>query len=342
MTRLDRREYKCNHCGAVTVISDNDAERLEQLLKQVMNRQAAQSFPSKQQPNSKMIALGLAGLVFTVTLISLATLSSHHGMSSANSSATDSVNPSVDNYFAHTTVPRDRVVVSPLEWVPDGEGGTYNGLIYNHSGYAVSPPHYNLVLFHNGIKDDQSSSIPLLGTLEPGEYTPVSFRVGKAKPDARYELIQPDRIDRSIFEVAPVALQQPIMVHQPNSPSYYLVGFVQNTLKRQFSGGGLVMLYDSEGRLIGSGFGAIEDLNPGEKTKIVMNAFLLREGKEVASYEYLLDMRYKNERQSVSMQDIEQLGSATVPNRIVRVNHAQVVIAPDTNSFEPADVLRGQ
>ena len=169
--------------------------------------------------------------------------------------------------------------------------------------------------------------------MEPGEYAPVSFRVETAKPNARYELVQPERIMRSTFEVAPVKLQQPVLTREPHLPHYYLTGLIRNDLKRPFTGIGLVMLYSADGRLVGSGIGSIDDLNPGEATKITMNGFLFHENAEVASYEYLLDMFYKNERESVSMQDVERLGSTTVPNRIVRVNNPQITVLPEDDGF---------
>ncbi len=323
--RLDRKEYKCNHCGAVTVISDNDAERLEQLLRQMLAKQAQPAYrPPASSPKrgGKAVALSIAGVIFCAGVggfISLLPKNSANGASTA------------DDYFAQTTVPTDRVTISPLTWVPDGVGGTYNGLMYNHSGYPIDPPSYSLALFHDGMKDDSSGSIPTVGTLEPGEYTPVQFRVSNAKPNARYELVQPEHIMRSTFEVAPVRLMRVNLLKQQGSYSYSLVGEVQNTLRRPFSGGGQLLLYDREGKLIGSGGGFIAELNPGEKSVLVMSGFLNGREDDVAAYEYMLDMRYKNEMQSVSMQDIQRLGSHTLPSRIVRVNNPSVLRPPATS-----------
>jgi hypothetical protein len=212
-------------------------------------------------------------------------------------------------------------------------------MVYNHSGYAISPPAYKIALFHNGMKDGSASSIPLL-TLEPGEYMPVNFDVQTTKPNARYELVQPDRIMRNTFEVVPVPLQAPTLMRQERSQNYSLAGTIQNKLKRPFSGVGLLMFYGKDGHLIGSGIGSTPELSPGEKSAITMNANLRDQSAVVYAYEYLIDMQYKNEAQSVSMQDIETLGSATVPNRIMRLDSPRLVLTAAPAAFTPRTKLQ--
>jgi hypothetical protein len=112
MTRLDRKEYKCNHCGAVTIISDGDAERLEQLLQQMFAKQKQPLF-TPYSTRARAIGFSIAGLVFVGAIFSFFVTTAHHGTAGVTSA---------DTYFDHTTVPEDRVVVSPLAWVPEGQG----------------------------------------------------------------------------------------------------------------------------------------------------------------------------------------------------------------------------
>ena len=307
MLRLDRKEYKCRHCGALTIISDSDAGRLEQLLNQFLARQR----PAAVAPRRGLfVAVAAATLVLIVAGLALF---SHTGRTPAGITT-------VDSYFAEQSVPNDQVVMSPLHWQPSesGGGGSYSGVLYNHSGYAIAPPSYTLNLFRNGMKGDSATSLALLATLEPGEYEPVLFRYDASQPGDRYEVEQPTHIMHSTFQVAVLPLDNPRLAR--TGYSYELTGVVRNTLKRPVQGSGELMLYGADGQIVASGVGSLAKLMPGEQTVLTLNAFFYHGVVPVIAYEYLLDAFYENNAQSVSFEDMQRLGKQTVPPRIHRVN----------------------
>ncbi len=328
MLRLDRKEYKCRHCGAITVVSDSDAGRLEQLLTQFVARQRpAPSAPPRRGPVAAVLGITLGTIVAAIALLS------RHA---------SSVSPAggADAYFAQQSVPNDQVVISSLHWQPDSTGGgVYTGVLYNHSGYAIMPPSYTLNLFHDGMKGGGGTSLALLSTLEPGEYMPVEFRISSGQPGDRYEVEQPTHIMHSTMEVAPLPLGNPRLVHQVGSPGDSLVATVRNTLTRPVQGTGMLMLYGPDGSIVASGVGSVPKLTPGEQTIVTLNAFFPGGERPVVAYEYLLDTFYENTAQSVSLEEWQQQGKQTVPSRIHRVGNPQITLIPAGASWKPEEFL---
>ena len=332
MVRLDRKEYRCRHCGAITVISDTDAERLEQLLKQLLGGRTDD--PRVPANRRKVIGAGLIALA-AVLIGTIAVSSRTHSRVARGNSVKDPV--------AESSVPNDQVVLSALQWHADSpHGGSYTGVLYNHSGYAIMPPRYGLNLFRGGIKDTSapgSSSIVI--TLEPGEYGPVSFRYDGQQAD-RYEVEQPAHIMRSSFEAVPVPLLQPTLVHTAGSGQYALVGLVRNNLQRPISGTGELMVYGSDGAIVASGLGSLNKLMPGEQTLITFNAFSYTAEIQVKAYEYLLDAYYENRSQSITLEEWKKAGTHTVPSRIVRVNAPNLRLLQAGQDWKPEDFVHTQ
>ena len=144
MVRLDRKEYKCRHCGSITIISDSDAERLEQVLKQFLAKQTVR--PQAQPAVAARVVAGtIVAAVGAAVIAGVLLTRSQPGGANTNTAAA---------YFDEQGVRNNQLVMSSLHWQPDStsHGGSYTGLRYNHSGFAVMPPSYTINLFHNGLK----------------------------------------------------------------------------------------------------------------------------------------------------------------------------------------------
>jgi hypothetical protein len=284
MVRLDRKEYRCTHCGAITVVSDDDADRLEQMIANVLNRPATVAAPA-QFPNPLGVKLGtglLAGSVLFAVLIALTTHRSSGRRTATGSTVRDD-----------RTVPGSQVVMSSLQWEPEEMSrGNYVGLLYNHSGYAIDVPRYTLTLFSDGMKGDSDMFISPINTLQPGEYERVSFRFFSVKPHDRYEVEAPETIYRSTRDIAPVKLVNPQFVHQQGGERYTLVGIVQNTFTKPISGVGQLLLYGRDHQIVGSTVGYFSQVRPGEKTMLTMDAWTRSVDTPIASYEYLIDAEF--------------------------------------------------
>jgi hypothetical protein len=286
MTRLDRKEYRCTHCGAITVVSDDDADRLEEMLHEALNRPAT-SEAAPGSPSNSLITpqwgIGFLGvLIILGWTIALAT---HH-----DSQRRDTA---ISRTRDERTVPTTQVVLSSLQWVPENVSlGNYVGMLYNHSGYTIDVPRYSVTLFRNGMKDGSTLWNSPLHTLQPGEYERVNFRVLDGTPNDRYEVEPPDSIDRSTGELAPVTLLNPQLVHQQGGDRYILVGTVQNTFRLPISGVGQLILYGKDQQIVGSAEGYFAEIRPGEKTIMSFDAWTQTDDTPITAYEYLIDARF--------------------------------------------------
>ncbi len=69
MERLDRKEYRCKHCGAITVISDDDADRVENLLQQALSRTSFSPAPPQAAAPKQVVVRMLAMMGFVLAMV---------------------------------------------------------------------------------------------------------------------------------------------------------------------------------------------------------------------------------------------------------------------------------
>jgi hypothetical protein len=291
MERLDRKEYRCTHCGAITVISDDDADRVEELLREALSRSNSQPLrttpPAAKPAGGKVAAMivGLLAIGFGLPLL-LSLMDNHH------STRTDF------SAFREQTVPVEDVTVSQLLW--NNKSRRYEGTVYNHSGYAIEVPRYTMTLFTAGHKSGSTWSSTDIGTLLPGEYEPITFDPhsfsSETQPD-RYELDKPDRIDRYTQEIARLELSQQQLVHQQGQDSYKFVGIVRNGFTRPVDGARiLIVLYGADHQILSTDTGSVESLRPGENGLVDINIYPQPSDAKVAAYEYLIDSAFTDRR----------------------------------------------
>lgn len=328
MERLDAKEYRCKNCGAVTVINDDDAERLEAMLTKVLNT-SSQSSRAPGRVVSKP-ALGMvAGIAAVVSMAVVFTVFSH------------SIAPSKRAAYradsASGTVPPSEVTLTPLHVDnPATEPAYYVGLLYNHSGYPIDVPRYHITYFPNGMKGDSTTSDAPLNRLLPGEYQPVRFMAFRSQLGGRYEIEPVTRIDRNTDEIArPPFLQQQLVHHVDHG--YELAGVIQNTFTRPIEHVRVMAIfYGPDNEQIGTDTAVSADLRPGEKSAIDLTIWPRQEGAQVSAYEYLVDANFADtaERAAArsSASSASAAASAVSASRIVRVDHPHVrTIASDVN-----------
>ena len=288
MERLDRKEYRCTHCGAITVISDDDADRVEELLREALSRQSSRlervppvRNPSGSRAATMIILTVVAAVVATPLLIDLL-VKDHSGIST-----------SVSN-FDRKTVPANQVPISQLAWNTDKK--RYEGTIYNHSGYPIETPRFTMTLFTNGHRSGSTWGETELNRMLPGEYQPISFDprdFSNDSPPDRYELNPPDSIDREMKEIARPTLTQQQLVRQEGEDWYQLVGIVRNSFTRPLGNPRiLLVLYGPNREVVGSGSGYTEDLRPGENGIVDIKVYPHPKDATVASYEYIVDATF--------------------------------------------------
>jgi hypothetical protein len=291
MERLDAKEYRCNHCGAITVISDDDAGRLEKLLTSVLNKAAPQgnANPAAVKPRPKgnpwlAASIGVVALLVYGGLMIVPQLTKSHGSSTA----------SIRRYDNDTAISPDSVSISPLHTTDNSSSALFHylGMIYNHSGYAIDVPNYTMTFFPNGMKGGSTTSDVGLNRLLPGEYVPVSFSTWKSDMGARYEIERPATIRRNTDDIARPELTQQQLVHHIGD-GYQLVGIVQNTFTRPIENlHVMVILYGEDNAQIASEVRSLTSLRPGEKVAVNVSLSLPRDDMPVTAYEYLVDASF--------------------------------------------------
>ena len=290
MERLDRKEYRCKHCGAITVISDDDADRVENLLAQALSRTSFSPPPSTPVkkgggPAAILIPLFIVGVAVGVPAL----ISFLHDKAST---------PGGLDEIAGRTVPVEDVAVSQLTW--NNTNHRYEGMVYNHSGFAVDIPRFNMTLFSNGHRSGATWSEISLDRLLPGEYEPITFDPRSLSSDTqpdRYELDKPDQIDRNTDEVAHLDVTQRQLVHQDGKDFYKFVGIVGNTLTRPVDGPRvLIVLYGPDHQVLASGAAFLEALRPGENGLVDEDLYPHPSNVPVAAYEYLVDATFTARR----------------------------------------------
>jgi hypothetical protein len=292
MERLDAKEYRCNHCGAITVISDDDAGRLEKLLTSVLNKAAPQGNANgaavKPKPKGNPWLAGgivlVALLVYGGLVVVPRIMQPRHSYTSPAQSS-----------FSAPKISPDAVSISPLH--RDDSSSSlfhYLGMIYNHSGYAVDVPRYSMTFFPNGMKGGSTTSDVGLNRLLPGEYVPVSFSAWKSDMGARYEIERPTTIRQNTDEIARLELTQQQLVHHIGD-GYQLVGIVQNTFTRPIDTVHvMVILYGENNEQIASEVRSLTSLRPGEKAAVNVALRLPKDDTPVTAYEYLVDASFSD------------------------------------------------
>ena len=298
LDRLDRREYRCRHCGAITVLSENDADRIERLLRDALAKQqmyrpqvvGSGGFGAPDVPLGKLPAIVVGVVAGFALLTALVVALAHH----ANPTPAGS-NYNYSQYVPPKSIPASQVTLSPLQWIGAKDGlipsGEYHALLYNHSGSTIDVPDFQMTFFPGGMKGDTAMYGHDVTHLLPGEYTHVTFRtLDKKNVDARYEVDSPSSIRSSSEELLRLPLEQPQLVRQEGRDSYDFVGVVRNTSNRALSYATVgVTLYGPDHQLLGGGSGASSSLRPGEKSIIHAAIEVEANAPPVRSYEYLVD-----------------------------------------------------
>ncbi len=298
LERLDRKEYRCNHCGAITLISDNDADRIEKLLRDAFAKQQMYqpqtvhvggfARPGEPVPRARvMLATGI--LVFGLLITALLFLNRPHRPYPGAGTGVSG------GYVPPREIAPGELSLSPLQWIGSKDGpipsGKYHALLYNHSGYTISVPEYGMTFFPDGLKGGTAIFSHDVSHLLPGEYTHVTFETLQMKEvDARYEVTNPPYIRSSDDELVRLPVEQPQLVRQEGRSEYEFVGLIRNTSKRTLSSASVgVVLYGPDHQLLGGSNGAISSLRPGEKAVVHTGIDVDAAAPEVRSYEYLVD-----------------------------------------------------
>ncbi len=300
MERIGPREYRCTHCGAITVVSQ-DGTGVAPPPSYVAPPKAAAG-PDLNDPTRNVLTPAQVAaannigrhvplVLFLFCLLAAAgfvgLMHSCGGDLPPAGSATSEPTPT-----AAPAISASELSLSPVEWSTEGKAtnGRYTGLIANRSNSALLVPSYTMNLYLRGALVDTAQSTVPLGTLLPGEYEPISFAFKSPSDDPHPEITPPALAD--LARVYPVRLQfgERQLIRENGKLGYRLVGVVNNTSTTPAKNiVAAVMLFDSSHSLLGFGsYKVNRALRAGERTAIQVD-IATSNVNPVASYEYLLD-----------------------------------------------------
>ncbi len=267
-TKLDTNEYQCSHCHAVTLVEDNVAQRLEKIL-----RGMQQPAPAARLKPGAVVAIALA--VLAAILVPLTASLFNTGSSSRPPSR--AAPPPIDAAL---------VKLTDVQEVRAHGRGQLVMLMRNETGRKIEAPRVTATFYQGELTLTSASGSPLARTLLPGEYTPVTISL----PDTAYSryTLTPATPSLARGHARDVAADKVQLVR--NDGAYRLVGLLRNQGGTAASSTQVtVMLYDEDGKLVGTGngYGSASPLAPGALTSFDVRCDMLTEGK-VGSYDYMV------------------------------------------------------
>ena len=300
MERLGPREYRCNHCGAITVVSQDPNQPAQSAAAPVRSLHPAGGsggsivgiYPGPPVGSSPKAGAGTRTILWIATaLVAFGIVSKT--IDSCNDSISSSTSTANPQKAAPAPVPITQLALSPATWITDPtssvSSGKYVSMLYNHSPWPIQVPRYTMTLYTDGIKGASASSEAPLSRLLPGEYEPVSFAFETPNGSTRTEIAPPESAERADGASVPVPLTQVQLVREDGKPEYRLIGLVQNNGKSAVKTVQvLVMLFGPSRTLLGYGTGYGRPMRPGEQAAIDVH-IPTANVQPVLRYEYLVD-----------------------------------------------------
>ncbi len=301
MERIGPREYRCTHCGAITVVSQETDARAATAGIDTSGAAAAPVAPdpavltpgeaAAAESIGRHLPAYLFGFCVLLAIFFVGLMHACGGDDKPGSSTNSDVpTPSVPS------VPAAQLTLTPAVWTLDvnadgkSSGGRYTSLIANRSSHAVTVPVYSMSLYLRGTRVDTAASTVPVGTLEPGEYEPISFAFKSPSDDPHPEIVAPPVADQAATLPVPLQFNERQLVRQEGKHGYFVVGVLNNASTRPArSIVAAVMLFDASHTLIGYGsYRVNRSLRAGDRTAIQVD-ILTSNVNPVASYEYLID-----------------------------------------------------
>jgi len=265
-TRLAPREYRCDHCHAVTLVEDSVAERLEQILRGM--RPAPAAVPRSRVP-AAVLAAGVAVVAAIAAWLAVDGLRPPSRPARTAAPAIDPSQIRLSDVQELTVDGRQRLVM----------------LMRNETGQKINAPRVKAELFQDELTLSPAYGSPLASVLQPGEYTPVLVDL-PSTPHTRYAL----SVTQPYPSTGPSRKIEAGKVQLVHDRSYRLVGLLKNADAQTASGlRVVVMLYDREGRIIGTGagYGSAGSLAPGATTIFDVQCAMLADAP-IAYYDYMV------------------------------------------------------
>ncbi len=282
--RQERNEYRCLHCGSVTLVEDDVAQRLETILRRMQQSNPQPPIPVKLTPPATVLAV-LMAIVLTAILIPFLIQTRYRTLEIAPSGMMESK-------------PLDIGDLRPARHPnsPENSMSFLVGLAYNNTDRVLNP-----FMLETAFYRDKTRLFDNLGDitahyLQPGEHTPVKIMLLDSRPYTRYETKSQAWVVNSDYKGrAHLKLTKGQLVKQKGELSF--IGLVTNEDTITASNVRLhITLYDQGKGIIGIGSATpySDNLAPAEKTT-VKATFEMFGDAPIESYDYLIESTAESE-----------------------------------------------
>lgn len=272
--RLDDNEFKCTHCGSITIVQDDVAKRLEQILLKLQTPATATPVIVSRRPVIGVIII-VAFLILLPMLMHLINgMGTHHSSPRALPAARADVDPGL-------------LKVENLKLVEDGD--KLVGMIRNDSDRVVRRVELTLNVYDDKLrKGDESGT--LYNRLLPGESLPIEFWPWRNKVGDRVEVANKQvDTDDDFGGRAELRLAHQQLIREDTSLRFIGQLTDVDTVPAK-SINVSITLFDVNENLLAAGHGSPEssELARGETTNFEVSISRYRDG-DVDSMRYLID-----------------------------------------------------
>jgi len=285
--RLGSNEFKCNHCGSITLVEDDVAQRLEQILRKLQSPAGHAQANADQTLTVVRIVMAIVGLaVLLAVLIPLLIGVSRH-------KSTPPPRPApAPHRIASRPVgppPLDPALVKISDLHVVDEGKRLVGMVRNDSDRVV-----NQISVTIGVRDGDvrksNKHETMTDRLLPGESLPVTFWPWTAGTDEHFGVIEKTvGTDDDFRGRVQLDLAHQQLVREGDRLRF--IGQLANN--DQVSARSIrikVTLFDADGRLIGYGNGSPESSQLARDDVTNFDVRIDRyANSEIASMQYLID-----------------------------------------------------
>lgn len=196
LTEIALNQFKCNHCGAITLVKDTISDRLDKVLDQVKDaaaeRLANEEAMRRETQRKVLFAISAAVLVGAFLLVAFSRLINSNNKTARPAGTYEAVKVNIDG---------TKLVVVDAKQVVLGSGSSANaGLLLNvrnDTGVALDNPNLKIKWYEADQLIGETSAKLQRDVMLPGESAPVIFEAPSGKSFSRYEIekssLQPPR-----------------------------------------------------------------------------------------------------------------------------------------------------
>jgi hypothetical protein len=312
LTRLDHHEYKCTHCGAITVVSDDDAVQLESMLGSFFKdagsgkvrvwgtsstqtissgpvpavppfgtatqdaSKASPAQPAQPDAGTSTQGSGFRMMFFLLWLTGLVVLYGYIFSSERRKPAN-----------ANTLVPVESLTLTGRFSTKGIEAAT----LTNTSKHPVDLLPMSMISYVGGAEMGMTPGRIGVTHLLPNEHTIIDFPTvsGVAATRFGFNAAGPFPVSKAILPH--LQLQQAKLQRMEGTPHYELSGIMQNPSDESLQRGSIALtIFNVNHEAIAWAHQDIKELDSHEATRVVIGFDLDESSGPIVSYEYLIDM----------------------------------------------------